>query len=194
LEVGGRPVFVSYWHIDLVGIVFYSGSRYVHIDYPRQDFEYLAQKEWPIHPYWDGWYEALKTPDIYEFVWVFVSEPTKASTPTGLSWTTQGLTDEAENVRFDCTEINCDARRPCSNGGVCSEGKCSCRKCYGGFECDVSPVSDYAKDQYMEWKTYVEQGGIPKFTYTRGKPGFNYWDLFWKGNEGCIEDLPESRR
>lgn len=163
LLIAGRPVFVSRWHADLIGVVFYSGSRYVHIDYLLEDFNFLISDEstWPIHPFWDGWYVLLDTPDIYNTVWVFVSERTFASTPSGLSWSRQDYASAVENVRFDCVQVNCQATRPCSGQGTCdtTNNRCICDRCYGGYNCDISPVSDYAITEFTKWRSYIENGG-----------------------------------
>jgi hypothetical protein len=90
LMVHGRPVYVEDWHVDMYAIIFYSGSRWVHIDYAKQDFELFINKEWPVHAFWDGWYEILETPAVYKEVWVYVSDSTKKASPVGTRVLSEG--------------------------------------------------------------------------------------------------------
>ena len=64
-----------------VGVIFYSGSRWVHTEMFHTDYEYLLQnKTWPLHAFWDGLLEALEQPDIFADLFsVYVSEPTQST-------------------------------------------------------------------------------------------------------------------
>jgi hypothetical protein len=119
------------------------------------DFERLIFKKlWPIRPFWDGWCEVLHMPDVYGEIWIFISDLTTKASPTGLKWYRNVGHEKKVSVSMDCIEIDCSVEGTCLNGGDCENLKCLCKQCYGGYTCDISPISPYVFDYFQTWVEY----------------------------------------
>ena len=193
-----RPIFVTFFQLS-VGVIFYSGSRWVHTEMFHTDYDHIFQnKTWPLHAFWDGLLEALEQPDIFaDLFWVYVSEPTQSASPDGLSWSL-GYDTPPLKIAFECAEMDCSGVNPCMNGGKCVDGRCECVNCYSGYQCEFSPVNEYVSTEFDQWRyrdgtsndddTFAfDDDFFSNFTTSYVCEYSDFCSEFWLNRESCLE-------
>jgi hypothetical protein len=143
-------------------IILYAGSRW-YITVWDDFFVYplFFLQDTPFHSFWN---------EVFQFGTLAFSGKTQSGTPIGVTeWKFTGPSRskgdygyfgaaEPYNLLFRCVEKSCPERL-CGDYGVCTDGICTCKDCYGGRYCEYPYDGSYAGNAQSE-------GLIPENEYS----------------------------